>query len=264
MKDDLDTYLRLAERLADAAGTIVRRYFRTGVAADDKADATPVTIADREAEAAMRKLIEAEFPAHGVIGEEHGNRNPGASHVWVLDPIDGTKSFVTGRPLFGSLIALCRDGQPIVGIVDCPAMDERWTGAAGKPTQYRGRLGPPRAVRTRSCAALKDAALGTTSPDQFNAVSRPLFERVRNAAKLPIYGGDCYAYALIANGSLDLMVEEGLKPYDWAALVPVIEGAGGRITDWRGRRLELSSPSSRVLASGDSRVHSEASRLLEG
>jgi inositol-phosphate phosphatase / L-galactose 1-phosphate phosphatase / histidinol-phosphatase len=264
MTDDLKAYVDLAGRLADAARTIALRYFRSGVAADTKSDQSPVTIADREAELEMRRLIEAAFPDHGIIGEELGTKNPSARHVWVLDPIDGTKSFVTGRPLFGTLIALCRDGIPVVGVMDCPAMDERWIGVTGQSTLYRGRLAPHGPVRTRACAGVADASLYCTAPDMFDAVSTPMFRRVEKAAKLRVFGGDCYAYALVASGCADLVIEEGLKPYDWAALVPILEGAGGKITDWTGGTLSLDTPSARVLAAGDTRVHSAARKLLEG
>ena len=261
MADDLAAYLALAERLADAAGAVALRYFRTPFSVDDKADASPVTVADREAEATMRAMIEKEFPAHGVIGEEHGRHNAGASHVWVLDPIDGTKSFVTGRPIFGALIALCRDGRPILGIIECAAMGERWTGAAGLPTRHRTRNGTA-AVRTRACAGLATAALYCTSPHMFGESEFPLFERVRHAVKLPMYGGDCYAYGLVASGYADLVIEAGLKVYDWAAIVPVVEGAGGKVTDWTGAVLDLATATGRVVASGDARIHNQAVALL--
>lgn len=263
MSDDLAAYLAVAERLADAAGAVALRYFRTPVAVDDKADASPVTIADREAEATMRAIIEREFPAHGIIGEEHGRHNPGANHVWVLDPIDGTKSFITGRPIFGALIALCRDGRPVLGIIEAAALGERWIGVAGQPTRHRVPGKPPAVVRTRPCPSLEAAALYCTSPLMFDETTEfPLFERVRRAVKLPLYGGDCYAYGLVASGYADLVVEAALKVYDWAALVPVLEGSGGKVTDWAGRPLDLTTASGRVLAAGDARVHTAASRLL--
>jgi inositol-phosphate phosphatase/L-galactose 1-phosphate phosphatase/histidinol-phosphatase len=264
MTDDLAAYLALAERLADAAGAVALRYFRTPVAVDDKADSSPVTIADRDAETAMRAMIEREFPDHGIIGEEHGRHNPGASHVWVLDPIDGTKSFITGRPIFGALIALCRDGRPLVGVIECAALGERWIGAAGRPTQHAVRGKPAAIARTRACPALDRAALYCTSPLMFDEAEFPRFERVRRAVKLPLYGGDCYAYGLVASGFADLVVEAGLKVYDWAALVPVLEGAGGRVTGWAGQPLDLGTADGRVLASGDARVHTAASALLTG
>jgi inositol-phosphate phosphatase / L-galactose 1-phosphate phosphatase / histidinol-phosphatase len=252
MTNNLDTYVELANRLADVSGAIARRYFRTKVTIDDKADSSPVTIADREAETAMRELIAETFPTHGVIGEEHGSDRADASHVWVLDPIDGTKSFITGRPLFGALIALCREGRPVVGVIDCPALSERWIGAHGQPTLHQGKP-----VRTRPCDALDRAALYCTSPLMFKAPDFERFERVRKAVKLPMYGGDCFAYGLVASGFADLVIESGLNIYDYAALVPVLEGAGGAITDWQGRALGFNSDG-RVVAAGDTRTHVEA------
>lgn len=256
MSERLDTYIDLAQRLADAAGAIARRYFRTSFAVDDKEDLSPVTIADREAEATMRDLIARTFPTHGIIGEEHGIDRAGADHIWVLDPIDGTKSFITGRPLFGSLIALCRKGRPIVGVIDCPALGERWVGAYGRPTTHQNSP-----VHSRACASLDRAALYCTSPHMFNPADFERFERVRKAVKLPLYGGDCFAYGLVASGFADLVVEASLKVYDYAAIVPVIEGAGGVMTDWQGRALTVDSDG-RVLVAGDARSHVQALDLL--
>ncbi|MBM3539217.1 MAG: histidinol phosphate phosphatase [Alphaproteobacteria bacterium] len=262
MSQDLSAYIALAERLADAGGAIARRYFRTRVAIDDKADLSPVTIADREAEATMRDMIIKALPDHGVIGEEHGSHNAGASHVWVLDPIDGTRSFVTGRPMFGSLIALCRDGRPIVGVVDCPAMDERWIGAIGQPTRHRSRFGPENVARVRSCGAMSDATLYCTSPQMFDAAGFQRFESVRKATRLVLYGGDCYAYGLLASGFTDLVIEADLSGYDWAAIEPVIAGAGGSLTGWDGKPLDIMAPKSRVLAIGDQRLRDRTVALL--
>lgn len=256
MSDDLQALASVAARLADAAGRIVRRYYRTPFSVDDKPDLSPVTIADREAERAMREIVAEACPGHGVVGEEHGSDNAGASHVWVLDPIDGTKSFITGRPLFGTLIALCRDGVPVIGVIDCPALGERWIGVSGRPTLHQERP-----ARTRPCAALDRAALYCTSPHMFAETEFPRFERVRRAVKLPLYGGDCFAYGLVASGFADLVIEAGLKVYDFAAIAPVIEGAGGVMTDWRGERLTLASDG-QVVAAGDARAHRQALDLL--
>ena len=264
MSQDLSAYVALAERLADAGCAIARRYFRTRVAIDDKADQSPVTVADREAEAVMRDMIIKALPDHGVIGEEHGSHNAGASHVWVLDPIDGTRSFVTGRPMFGGLIALCRDGRPIVGVIDCPAMEERWIGAVGKPTLHRSRFAPDTEVKVRACPTLAEATLYNTSPLMFDADGFPRFERVRKASRLVLYGGDCYAYGLLASGFTDLVVEADLSGYDWAAIEPVIAGAGGSLTGWNGRPLDVTAPKSRVLAVGDPRLCDSVIRLLSG
>jgi inositol-phosphate phosphatase/L-galactose 1-phosphate phosphatase/histidinol-phosphatase len=238
-------HLALAEELADAAGAVVRRYFRQKIAVDDKSDLTPVTVADREAEAAMRRLIEARFPEHGIFGEEHGRTRPEADYAWVLDPIDGTKSFISGIPLFGTLIALTWRGRPVLGVIDQPISRERWVGAAGRPSTLNGAP-----IRTRPCADLAAATLYCTTPEMYRGEDAAGFARLRQAVKLTRYGADCYAYAMLATGFVDLVVEGELKPYDWSALVPVIEGAGGVMTDWQGKALDLASDG-RVVAAGD-------------
>jgi len=249
--------LGFAERLAEASGPILRRYFRSGVAVIDKPDSSPVTIADREAEQALRKLIAAEHPDHGVIGEEFGADRPGAEHVWVLDPIDGTKSFITGRPLFGTLIALCQAGRPILGVVDHPALNERWIGASGHLTRHNGTV-----VKARPCPSLERAALFASSPHMFeDGHGEAGFTRVRQGAKLVQYGSDCYHYGLVASGHGDLAIEARMAIYDYLAAVPVVEGAGGRVTDWQGRPLTLAS-GDRVVAAGDPALHQQALGLL--
>lgn len=251
-------HLALAEALADAAGGVVRRYFRQKIAIDQKGDLTPVTIADREAEVAMRRLIAERFPDHGIIGEEHGPTRPEAPYVWVLDPIDGTKSFISGIPLFGTLIALAFEGRPVLGVIDQPILGERWVGAAGRPSTLNGTP-----IRTRACADLAAATLYTTQPEMFAGGDAAAFARLRTAVRLARYGADCYAYAVLASGFVDLVVESGLKPYDYSALVPVIEGAGGTMTDWQGRPLTLAS-AGHVVAAGDAALGVSARRLLAG
>ena len=256
MADDLQRFLDLAVSLADAAGPIVMGHYRVGVAVDEKPDASPVTVADRAAETRMRELIAAAFPDHGVVGEEFGRDRAGASHVWVLDPIDGTKSFISGRPLFGSLIALCRDGAPVVGVIDCPAARDRWVGCSGRPSTHTG--GP---ARTRGCARLADAVLYATSPYVFEGRDRERFDRLHAAIRFPIFGNDCYGYGLAASGWVDLVVEAQMQVYDWAAVVPVATGAGGVITDWEGRALGFESDG-RVVLAGDARAHRLALEIL--
>jgi len=246
-----------AGRLADAAGAVALRYFRQPVAVETKADASPVTRADREAEQAMRALIEAEYPADGIVGEEHGRARDGAGRQWVLDPIDGTRSFVTGVPLFGTLIALAVDGVPLVGVIDHPVTRERWVGIAGAPTTLNGAP-----VRTRFCPTLAAATLSTTGdeflegPGEYDA-----FFQVRIRAGAFRRVPDCYGYAMLASGFVDLVIEAGLKTWDLAALRPVIEGAGGVITDWNGRPLDLASDG-HIAAAGDAACHAEALKVL--
>ncbi len=237
--------LALAARLADAAGAAIRPHFRTLARVEAKADASPVTIADRAAEAAMRAIIAAERPGDGIIGEEYGEERAEAARVWVLDPIDGTRSFVAGRPIFGTLIALLEDGVPVLGILDQCITGDRWVGGAGQATTLSGRT-----VSTRR-AAWPGAHLATSSPHYFSAADFAAFERVRAGSGETIYGGDCYNYGLLAAGHVDLVVEAGLKLYDWAALVPIVAGAGGAMTGWDGEPLRRGSDG-RVVAAGDS------------
>jgi myo-inositol-1(or 4)-monophosphatase len=226
-----------------------------------KGDASPVTEADRAAERAIRALLAADLPGHGVIGEEYGETNPDAEWVWVLDPIDGTRAFVTGRPLFGTLIGLLHRGVPVLGVIDQPATGERWVGVAGQPTSFRSSFGGT--PRCRPCARLAEAELSCTSPDMFDAATAPRFAAVKNAARRTTWGGDCYAYGLLALGLVDAVVDATMKPWDWAALVPVIEGAGGTCTDWSGRPLRLDGDGT-VLALGDRAMLPEVSGLLAG
>ncbi len=249
-------FIDFAETLADAARPVIRRHFRTPIAVDAKADKSPVTIADRDAEAAMRALITEKYPDHGILGEEFGTENGEAEFVWVLDPIDGTRSFITGRPIFGTLIALVRKGHPILGIIDQAILGERWLGAAGRKTLFNGVP-----VQTRRCPDMATAVLGTTSPDLFDAGKAPAFRRIAGQSGMTIYGGDCYGYALLASGFTDLVLESGLKPYDFCALAPVIAGAGGLVTDWGGNQITMASTGD-VLAVGDPELLSQAVALL--
>jgi inositol-phosphate phosphatase/L-galactose 1-phosphate phosphatase/histidinol-phosphatase len=241
-------HLALAETLADAAGEIIRGYFRKKIGVQQKSDLSPVTAADRGAEKVMRRLIEIAFPAHGIIGEEFGRQNADADYVWVLDPIDGTKSFISGVPLFGTLIALAYQGTPVLGVIDQPIAQERWVGITGRKTLFNGRP-----ITTRACGSLAEATLFATAPEMFAKGNAAAFERLRKKVKLTRFGADCYAYGLLASGFIDLVVEADLKPHDFCALLPVIEGAGGKMTDWQGRKLTLESDG-RVIASGDPRL----------
>ena len=239
----------LAKRLADAAGAAIRPLFRGDWQAETKSDDTAVTEADRAAEAAMRAIIEEIRPEDGIIGEEYGTRNESAGRQWVLDPIDGTQSFVAGRAMFGTLIALMQDGWPVLGVIDQPIQRERWVGRIGEGTTLNGQP-----VKTRPCRAIEGMSVATTSPHCFDArQSDAYLNIIANAypkRPWPVYGGDCYNYALLASGHLDLVIETGLKVYDYAALVPVVEGAGGMMADWQGNPLDADSDGT-VLALGD-------------
>ena len=251
-------YRALAERLADAAGAAVRPYFRQPIAVDVKADRSPVTAADREAEQAMRAILASEAPGHGIVGEEVGSERADADWVWVLDPIDGTKAFISGQPTFGTLVALLHLGAPVVGLIDQPISGERWSGAQGLPTTFNGE-----AIRARATQDLSAATLYATSPDQFAGADAESFGRLSTVCRLTRFGVDCYAYGLLALGFVDLVVEADMKLYDFAALVPVVEGAGGVISDWVGRPLGVESDG-RVVAAGNGRLQQVALGVLGG
>ncbi len=209
----------------------------------------------------MREVLTARFPEHGVLGEEAGEDRPGARFRWVLDPIDGTRAFLTGRPVFGTLVALLDGANPVLGLIDQPVMGERWLGVAGRPTRFRGALGGR--AGCRACASLGEAELSCTSPGIFKRAEAPRWERLASAVRRVSWGGDCYAYGLLALGQIDVIAEATMKLWDWAALVPVIEGAGGRITDWRGLALRPDGDGT-VLAVGDPALLPRAVELLRG
>lgn len=248
--------MMLANRLAKAAGEAIRPFFRARFERETKADKSPVTEADRASEAAMRRILEAERPADGIIGEEYGNVREDAARVWVLDPIDGTRAFVAGRPLFGTLIALVEERLPVLGLIDQPIIGDRWIGARGRITEFNGRP-----ARTRRCSTLAAAHLGTTSPAAFPGNDLARFQKVCALAGDTLWGGDCHNYGLVASGHLDAVIESGLQLYDFAALVPVIEGAGGRMTDWQGRPLDADS-AGQVIAAGDPALVDQIAALL--
>ncbi len=252
-------FLAAAESAADLAGAVIRPLFRSALLVEAKGDASPVTAADQQAEQAIRAFLAGRFPDHGIWGEEYGADRPDAEWLWLLDPIDGTRAFVTGRPLFGTLISLLHKGVPVLGLIDQPATGERWLGLAGEPTRFRGPMGG--VAQCRPCAELAQAELSCTSPDMFLEDQRDGFDRLRGAARRVTWGGDCYAYGLMALGLVDVIAEATMKPWDWAALVPVVQGAGGSVTDWAGRQLTVESDGS-VLALGDPAMLAEATALL--
>jgi myo-inositol-1(or 4)-monophosphatase len=248
--------------LADASGDAIRPFFRTSLSIEDKSHGRgfdPVTAADRAAESAMRALIRRHFPTHGVVGEEFADEQSDAEYVWVLDPIDGTKSFISGMPAWGTLIGLMRSGDPVYGMMHQPFIRERFFGD-GNIARYRGPAGE-RQLNTRPCAGLHDTVLYTTSPLLMNETDRAAFARVEKSAKLSRYGGDCYAYCMVAAGHIDLVIETEIKPHDIAALIPIITGAGGVVTTWEGERADKGG---RIIAAGDKRVHAAAMKMLKG
>ncbi|MBV6488247.1 MAG: histidinol-phosphatase [Pseudorhodoplanes sp.] len=248
------------DELATLSGEAILPFFRTSLGVEDKSKGggfDPVTAADRAAEAAMRALIAKTFPAHGIIGEEFGGERTDAEYVWLLDPIDGTKSFITGMPAWGTLIALTRLGEPVFGMMHQPFLRERFTGDGGA-ARYRGPAGN-RDLRTRPCARLADAVTMTTSPLLMQEPDRARFRAVEDKVRLSRYGGDCYAYCMVAAGHADLVIETELKPHDVMALIPIVAGAGGIMTTWEGGP---ASGGGRVIAAGDRRVHQAAMEIL--
>jgi myo-inositol-1(or 4)-monophosphatase len=255
-------FAAFVDELATVSGETILPFFRTALSVADKGrpgSFDPVTAADHAAETAMRALIRRTFPSHGIIGEEYGNDRADAEYVWVLDPIDGTKSFICGMPAWGTLIALLRGGEPVFGMMNQPFTRERFSGDGAK-SQYRGPAGA-RDLRVRACAELSEAVLFTTSPLLMKEADRAMFGRVEQAVRLSRYGGDCYAYCMLAAGHVDLVIETELKPYDVLPLVPIIAGAGGVVTTWEGG---APNAGGRIVAAGDKRVHAAALAMLNG
>lgn len=249
--------IRFAEKLCDEARKITSTYFRQDFLVDSKQDKTPVTVADRDTEKRLRSMISRQFPAHGIFGEEFGATDVARRNVWVIDPIDGTGSFVIGMPTYGTLVALLDEGSPVLGVIDMPILRERWIGATGIRTTLNGRP-----ITTSSTSTLATTRMITTSPDAFSEAEEGMFKSLKRGVMITRYGGDCYAYGLLAAGCCDLVVETGLQPYDYLPLVPVIAGAGGVVTDWAGNQLGLQSDG-RVLACSTPTLHAEALAYIE-
>lgn len=252
-------FTSFVDQLATASGDTILPFFRTALAVENKKTAgfDPVTAADRAAENAMRALIRKHFPAHGILGEEYGSERADAEYVWVLDPIDGTKSFIAGMVAWGTLIGLSRFGEPVFGMMHQPFTRERFSGDGGA-ARYRGPAGN-RDLRVRACEALSDAVLFTTSPLLMSKPDRAAFARVEDKVKLSRYGGDCYAYCMLAAGQIDLIIETELKPHDVVALIPIITGAGGIVTTWDNGPPQ---DGGRIVVAGDRRIHAAALALL--
>jgi myo-inositol-1(or 4)-monophosphatase len=256
------TLLSLAHDLADRSGAVILPHFRKPIEVSNKAGANafdPVTKADRAAEKAIAKLIRARAPDHGLVGEEYGAERAGSPYQWVVDPIDGTRSFITGSPMWGTLIGLLHEGDPILGLMDQPFTGERfWTDRTG--TVARTVTGRTKRIKTRACKKVADALMMTTSPDLFQSPEEiAAFDRVKRDVRMTRYSGDCYAYCLVASGFVDLVVEAGLKNYDVVALIPIIERAGGRMTTWDGGPAKNGG---RIVAAGDPVLHERVLKLL--
>ncbi len=263
-------FLTFAHQLADAAGEVIRPYFGAHGDVEAKGDNSPVTLADKLAEKAIRTLIETHYPDHAILGEEGGHLKTISDYTWVIDPIDGTRAFIAGRKEWGTLIALCKNGIPVLGIIDQPVTGERWVGISGQPTKYSAAPAnqpDPRmrsqevVISTRACATLADAELSTTSASYFTPTQAKQVVALAQQVRATVKDGDCYAYGLLARGLRDVVIDAGLKPYDILALVPIIEGAGGKIATWDGEPVTLDNFKD-VAAVGDDALHSQLLTLL--
>ena len=252
----LEPFVQFAEELAEFARDVQRQHFRKPRDVKMKSDGTPVSEADRQTEKILRDIIEEVYVDHGILGEEWGPTLPDADFVWIIDPIDGTRMFLTGNPLFTTLIGLAHRGRPVVGVIDQSLTGERWTGALGKPTTLNGEP-----IRVRPCPDIAQAWMYTAGPQWFEGENEQAFRRLDHEVLMTLYGADAYAFGLLAGGTVDLAIECGLKPHDYWALIPVIEGAGGVITDWQGQALTLDGPGE-VLAAGDADLHRHAIAIL--
>ena len=251
-----DELIAFAEFLADEARRILRESNATPTDVQYKADASPVTDLDRRIEAHIRTIIDDRFPEHGVLGEEHGSRDLDAELVWVLDPIDGTAPFIAGIPVYGTLIGLAHHGRPFIGVIDHPATDDRWVGLAGGFARHNGR-----AVRTRHCGLLEDAFVTNSNPDFFDAGEMRAFSALKSRVRYVQYGGSCYAYATLASGRTDIGLDAKFDPFDVFAPAAVIEGAGGVVTDWSGKAIDLEWRG-QILAAGCTEMHERAMAVL--
>ena len=261
----MSEFIQFAHELADASGKVIRKHYRSKMTVEDKADDSPVTIADRHTETVMRDMILAKYPSHDILGEEHGYEPTGSRWKWVLDPIDGTKSFIAGMPIFGTLISLLEHEIPQIGIIDIPIMCERWLGMRNKesvffPDQQNSK---PQTCKVSGQRKLKESILYSADPAMFNSSQKPHFDRTASQVKMVRYGGDCYSYGLLASGHIDLVVEADLKIYDVMALVPVVENAGGVISDWQGNNSFTENWDGCLIAAGSSELHLHALRLLQ-
>jgi len=255
-KIDLGNFAASASTMADASGELIRRDQQKKFDIQIKDDGSPVTSVDKAAERRIRGIIAELHPEHGIIGEEYPPSAADSEFVWAIDPIDGTLPFLAGFPVFGTLIALLHQGVPVLGVIDMPMTGERWIGGSNLPTTHNGKP-----VKTRACETLAAALMSTSNPDFYDAAPLPALKRMQQATQLSIYGGSCMAYGQISSGRIDVGIDVQFDVFDYLALVPIINGAGGTISDWNGNSLEMNS-GDRLIAAGDARVHAEALQVL--
>ena len=250
-------FIEFANELADTARDIALRYFRQTIEIEKKADNTPVSIADKLIEQTIREAINQVYPLHGILGEEFKQQPSMSEYLWVIDPIDGTKSFVCGHPTYGCLIALLKNGKPVMGIIEMPALNERWVGAIDLQSQFNGLK-----ISSNQTNQITDSVIACTGIDFFNENELPVFDHLSRQAKFRLFGGDCYNYGLLSSGYIDVVMESDLKPFDFMALVPVIESAGGMVTDWQGNPLNLKS-SGQILATANMTLHQQCLSIIK-
>ncbi len=255
---ELKRFAECGVRAVDVSGALIREYNRKPFQIEVKGDGSPVTSVDPAVEDQMREIIAAEHPDHGILGEERKAYAPDSEFVRVIDPIDGTLAFIAGIPVFGTLLALLHNGIPVLGIIDMPMTGERWIGVDGLQTTRNGKP-----VHSRPCADLAMALMSTSNPDYYDRTNAPALERLKKATRFAIYGGSCMFYAQIAAGRVDICIDVQFKIYDYLALIPVVQGAGGVFTNWEGRAAGLHS-GSQYIAAGDPRAHEQALKILAG
>jgi inositol-phosphate phosphatase/L-galactose 1-phosphate phosphatase/histidinol-phosphatase len=252
----LSRFTECGLRAVDASSALIREYTRKPFDVEVKGDGSPSTSVDQAVEDRIREIISGEHPDHGVLGEERRAFAPDSEFVWAIDPIDGTLPFLAGIPVFGTLLALLHNEVPVLGIIDMPMTAERWIGADGRQTTRNGRP-----VRTRGCADLSLALMSTSNPDYYDRTNAPALERLKRATRFAVYGGSCMFYAQIASGRVDICIDVAFKAWDYMALIPVVQGAGGVFTDWQGRAAGLHT-GSQYIAAGDPRIHEQALKIL--
>lgn len=250
-----------AADLALKGGACAKQWFRTNINIDKKKDSSPVSEADRNTEAMLRQNILSRFPHHGLLGEEYGKENTESEYVWSIDPIDGTRSFITGSPLWGTLVALLKHGNPIIGAVEIPTLNERWIAYAGGGCSFSDNRGTLIKAKVSTCTSLSNAKFYTTSPIYFDETEKTKIAAIIESVMEPRFGGDCYIYCLLASGFIDLVIESQLHPFDYLPLIPIIEEAGGIITDWQGKQLDMTS-NGKVVAAATRELHKQALAIL--
>tara|TARA_B110000263_G_C15300768_1_gene507865 strand:- start:42 stop:818 length:777 start_codon:yes stop_codon:yes gene_type:complete len=256
MTSNLEELLLFSHQLADESAEVIKKYFRKSLHIDDKDDESPVTIADKDTELKIRELIESKYPNHSILGEEFNNKNTDSEYLWVIDPIDGTRSFIAGHKDFGTLIALLHNEEPIIGIINCPMHNERWVGVKGRTSLFNGKK-----IQTSTVKDLKNSYVCSSGLYLENNHFREGFEKIIKQSRYHRFGGDCYMYGMAASGLIDIVIEDTLKAHDYMALIPIIEGAGGKITDKYGKSIDLNSNGS-VLVSANEELHHQLINII--